>query len=730
LTAAIEASDATLEAVQFDNEKSKTWRHFEGRALELIGHDHAVREKKEGTSTFSPVRYLPGKNRGKSNVAYATALGLDFDHLPAVSHDEVFDRIGEKGWAFIAYSTFSHMANGDDDRCFRVLLFVTRPIAPAEYQRVWQTINAALGDHADASARDISRIWYIASCPAERRDSSWVHTSNGEPVSIDRILADAPDSARDGRRLNRATPRGRVPEGERNSTLMSIAGALRRKGSEYDEILTVLRATNAARCTPPLGEDELAGITTSVCHYEPASLLLAANHTDLGNAERFVQHAGDRFRFCTRWGTWMAYGQGRWRRDEDGEAIRSARDLLRALAAEAQTITDDQHKNQVLKHALRSEALPRISAMLSLAQSLLPIATEELDQRPGWLNCVNGTVDLATGQLRPHSPADYITKQVPVVYNADADCPNWLAFLYRIMGGNERLIGFLQRALGYSLTGETSEQVLFLLYGTGANGKSTFLETLRAVLGDYAVVADFTSFVKRKSDGARNDLARLVGARFVCGVESDEGRQLDEALVKQLTGGDTITARFLFKEFFDFKPQFQIWLATNHMPGITGTDHGIWRRIRLVPFTVTIPPEQQNRALPRELLEELPGILAWAVRGCLAWRAAGLGEPPEVREATAAYRDEMDLVGRFLDDECVFGDTVAIPSKDLNELYAKWCENNGEQPSSHKALSQALRVRGCSPTRFAKGKRGWRGVRVRGEEEQPGPTNVVTGGAW
>jgi putative DNA primase/helicase len=261
------------------------------------------------------------------------------------------------------------------------------------------------------------------------------------------------------------------------------------------------------------------------------------------------------------------------------------------------------------------------------------------------------------------------------------------------MGGNARLIAFLQRTVGHTLTGLTSEQVLFLLYGTGANGKTTFLEALRALLGDYARQTDFSSFLTQKTDRIRNDIARLAGARFVSAVEVQEGRALAEVIVKQLTGGDSVTARFLFKEFFEFVPQGKIYLAANHKPVIKGTDLGIWRRIVLVPFTVTIPPERQDKKLLEKLKAELPGILAWSVRGCLAWQKHGLEVPQEVQYATESYRDEMDVLKDFLTECCFEHPTAWVTAKALYQAYREWCERNGLRPLDQRDFGLRLTER-------------------------------------
>jgi len=716
-----------LRAVRFKDERSRTPLLWEGSVLDLVGGCHAARVEKKGTPAWSPVEYESGAHRGKRGVVRANALVLDFDHLSMEQSELVLRKLRAVGWAHVACSSFSHLAGGPDDHCFRVLVLVSRPILPAEYESVWVATNGALGRLADANARDISRIWYVASCPPERLEHAWVRPVDGRPLDVDRALAASGLKPRERKRRKRGdAPLG---EGERNAGLVRLGGSLRRKGAGRDELLAALNAANVARCLPPLDEDEVAAIADSLLRYDPASPLLVLNLTDAGNAERFKAHVGQRFAYVHAWGSWIHFDGVRWQRDGSGEAVRSALATLRAMADEADKVPDEDHRSTLIKHALDSESSARLAAMLTLGQAMLPASPEVLDRDPDLLNVANGTLDLRTGELRPHNRGDWLTRLAPVAYDPDAACPLWEAFLHRVMGGKERLIAFLQRAVGYSLTGHVNEQVLLLLYGVGANGKSTFLETLRSLLADYSAIADFTTFLKRDSEGARNDLARLVGTRLVSAVEAEAGKPLAEALVKQLTGGDTITARFLFKEFFDFRPQFKIWLAANHKPGIHGSDHGIWRRIRLVPFTVTIPEAERDPRLTAKLAEDLPGILAWAVRGCLAWREQGLGVPDEVRAATASYREEMDLFGGFLDEGCVAVPGAFVTAKELYAAYQGWCEANGEKPRSQKALGVGLRERGFESFQGAKGVRCWRGLRLRrdGEEVPRGGLRVADG---
>jgi len=327
------------------------------------------------------------------------------------------------------------------------------------------------------------------------------------------------------------------------------------------------------------------------------------------------------------------------------------------------------------------------------------------------LNVQNGTLDLNTGKLRPHSRAALLTKLSPISYDAAATCPTWEAFLLRVMGGRVHLVDFLRRAVGYTLTGRTDEQCLFLLYGTGANGKSTFLDTLGALLAEYSTQSDFETFeAKDKSGGgASSDLARLAGARLVMAVEAESGRRLAESRIKQITGGDMIAARFLFSEFFEFKPQFKLFLAANHKPEVRNNDEGIWRRIKLIPFEEYIKPAERDPRLMEKLRAELPGILAWAVRGCLEWQADGLATPAEVEAATASYREDMDRLGAFFEDCCLFGRQYRATARDLYGAYEGWCESNGERPMPQRSFGLRLAERSLRQAKSA-GLRVWEGI--------------------
>ncbi|MBF6614955.1 MAG: bifunctional DNA primase/polymerase, partial [Chloroflexi bacterium] len=365
--------------------------------------------------------------------------------------------------------------------------------------------------------------------------------------------------------------------------------------------------------------------------------------TDIGNAERMAARYGIDLRYSHEWGKWLVWNGSYMEPDATAAVERLAKQTVRGMYRSAADTEGDAERKAIVKHARASESNIKIRAMLDRlkAEDGIPVRVAELDAHPWLLNCLNGTVDLRTGAIYPARREDLMTRSVPVNYDPDARCPTWTAMLERLMADNSKLTDFLRRAVGYSLTGDTSERTIFILYGTGANGKSTFLETLRSVLGNYAMRTPTETLMARRDNAATNDIARLKGARFVTASESEEGKRLAESLIKDLTGGDTISARFLNKEFFEFRPEGKIWLSTNHKPVIRGTDKGIWDRIKLVPFQVLITAAQKDRDLVRKLAAEADGILAWAVRGCIEWLRDGLAAPYEVVSATEQYRGEM-----------------------------------------------------------------------------------------
>lgn len=443
--------------------------------------------------------------------------------------------------------------------------------------------------------------------------------------------------------------------------------------------------------------------------------------TDLGNAERLVERHGHNLRFVHAWKQWLIWDGCRWRPDETEEIFRLAKETVRSIRAEAQACDDPDKAKKIFGFACQSEAAGKLKALVSLAQSEkeVSITPKDLDQNDWLFNVKNGTLDLKTGRLEPFKKSDLITKMAPVEYDAAAQCPQWLKFLDRIFEGKQSLVDFVQRITGYILTGDTSEQVMFFLYGTGKNGKSRFIEVLQQMLGDdyWREALTSTLMYKKQAVTNTNDVAMLAGKRLVTSVETEEGQRLAEPLIKQMTGNDPITARFLYQENFTFTPTFKIFVITNHKPVIRGTDEGIWRRVKLIPFNVTIPESERDKRLGEKLRTEYSGILNWMVEGCLKWQRDGLEEPDEVKAATGQYREEMDVIGDFLREYCFVERSARISHSDLYTCYTQYARENNEYMLSSKAFSQKMLERGFTRLALHGGSRGWEGLRLRIEQD-------------
>jgi putative DNA primase/helicase len=392
--------------------------------------------------------------------------------------------------------------------------------------------------------------------------------------------------------------------------------------------------------------------------------------TELGNARRLVDRHGEDLRYAEGRG-WIAWDGQRWRPGAKGHVIRKAKDIVRQMKREATKLEDVDEATRLFKWAIRSQSRYAIDAVVALAWSEPEIETAlgALDPDPLLFNVLNGTLDLRTGQLYPHRREDLITKLAPVEYDPAAKSERLDRFLDETTGGNSELCSYMQRALGYSLTGDTSEEVIFFGHGPAASGKSTFMSMIKNAMGDYAMTADFDTFLaKRFGGGIRNDVARLAGARLVSSIEVEEGKRLAEGMVKELTGGDTVSARFLYKEHFEFKPGFKLWLIANHKPRVRDDDDAIWRRIRVIPFSHPVPKERRDPAVKAELTDVSrsgAAILAWMVGGYAEWQRVGLGLPKGVEDATAEYREEMDFSARFWEERCLFEPSKWTATADL-----------------------------------------------------------------
>lgn len=344
------------------------------------------------------------------------------------------------------------------------------------------------------------------------------------------------------------------------------------------------------------------------------------------------------------------------------------------------------------KHLKRSRNNAGKEAMMREIKHNVAVLPEEFDGEDMLFNAQNGYVDLASGTLNNHDITKMFTRISNAEYTDKVDCPRWGLFLEQIFDGDKELIHYIQKAVGYSLTASTKEQVMFILYGNGRNGKSVFLDIVSEIMGTYAksMQADSLMVKKGGSGGHNEDIARLDGARMVTSSEPNEGVRLDEGLIKQLTGGDSVSASFKGGHVFDYKPKYKLWLATNHKPIIRGNDDGIWRRLPLIPFTVQIPLDKVDKNLTEKLRIELPGIFNWAVEGCLMWQREGLKPPTGIQQATMEYRKEMDVIGGFIDECCTTGPGYAIGATDLFKAYDKWARDMNEHPFSQTQFGKKI----------------------------------------
>ena len=381
--------------------------------------------------------------------------------------------------------------------------------------------------------------------------------------------------------------------------------------------------------------------------------------TDLGNAERLAAAHGTTLRYFVQAGHWLHWTGARWETDDTGVVHRRAHRVVRKMTAEGERLAGPA-RDALLKHAWKSESHPRLQAMVEIARTLpeMPVTAEMLDRDPWLLNVRNGILDLRTGFPQSHAPKMLLTKLAPVTYDPEARCPRWEQFLREIFQEDAEVIAYVQRLVGYLLTGDTSEQAVVFLVGKGANGKSVFLETLRALCGDYARSTPFSTFLEKRGE-ATNDLAALLGARLVTASEVGGGQAFNTALLKQISGGDAVTCRFLHREFFTYTPAFKVLFAMNEVPRLDATSYALRRRIQLLPFRQTFYPPQEERdprrdpELGKKLRGELSGILNWAIIGACDWLLDGLQPPRQVLDSTEALFESFDPLADFLEDACV-----------------------------------------------------------------------------
>lgn len=737
--------------------------------------EHDERTEKDGPG-WSATVYRKQSTRGKKGVEEVTALVLDVDHAePQWSLLDGLEYVAHTTWKHHASDAHEDCRGRADCPHWRIVLPLKEPVASASWDEFRARARFWLCPNADESAKDAPRFfWLPTSQPYKVHDSRrnrghWLDPDELKPLPSDepRQRVTIPPSEhqgadeRPGDRFEREADWCRdllpdwKPVGVQGDNLM-----MRRSGSTNAHGATISKRGQGVLYVftdgaPPLepntcyskfwayatlehGGDPRAAARALAERYgmarprtgpsigrigrahkaEPGDETPGRPLTETGNAERLVDQFGQDMRFCHPWGVWLAWDGHRWKRDQTGAVRRWAKTVVRSIYDEIGKAETADERDAIFKFGKKSESSAARAAMVKLAESEdgVAILPEEMDADPWLLNVMNGTVDLRTGMLLPHDRTKNITKLAPVYFDAQAECPTFLAFLTRVLP-DEDVRRFLRYMTGYGMTGVTSEQCLAFLYGGGANGKSTFLDTIQEMLGDYAQTAAPDLLTSRGGDRHPTELADLFGARWVSSIEVDEGKRLAETLVKQMTGGDKMKARFMRTDFFQWTPTHKLFLAANHKPEIRGTDYAIWRRIRMIPFTVTIPEEERDGNLGAKLLAELPGILNWAIAGCLDWQKNGLGVPQAIKDATEEYRQEQDVLAQFIEDHCVVDAQGWVNSGALFKVYTAWCEGNGGKPISTQAFGRRLHERGFTAARGRDGKRIWSGVRLRGADE-------------
>ncbi len=457
----------------------------------------------------------------------------------------------------------------------------------------------------------------------------------------------------------------------------------------------------------------------------PGVLFDGLRATDAGNAERLVASTKGTVRFVHAWGRWIVWRDGRWVIDF-GDALVSdtAKIVARRVFELLPDIRDTAERDSTFKWAKRCESASMIANMIKLARGIPSVLTDhnDLDRDPWLFNCLNGTVNLKTGELQDHDPEDLCTIQAPVMFNADASAPLFAAVVARALPDPD-VRAFLQRWAGSAATG-IPVQALLLAVGSGANSKSVIMETLQRTLGDgYAVVPHKSLLVAGRHEQHPTHVASLKGARMVIAPETEAGDRLNEELIKTLTGGDRLRARRMREDEWSFSPSWSAAMHTNHAPRIRGTDEGIWRRLHQVPFTVTIPLEERDETLTEKITEtELPGVLNWLITGCQDWlrHERKLSPPDSVTQATAAYREQQDHIGRFIRARCLLDPNMSIPAKDLRRAYEEWCTSEGERPWTAKAVGADLTRRGLDTARLGKHNiHTWTGIDLQPTPQEP-----------
>jgi putative DNA primase/helicase len=738
---------------------------------------------------WSPTVYTPGETRGAAHVELVTCFVADVDDGTPV--EELWGR-----WSGLVWALHSSFSNTPEHPKWRAVFPLKKAVSGEAWGAVWAKLNRELMDgHCDPATKDPSRIYFWPSCKEGAESEAFAHTNAGEEdVFLDHTIYADPEPVRPTPRprLTTSTPAevsggkllekyvGLAVRGGRNRTAFDLACQLRDNAFSAGEALALLEDFKSAMgadfdddmnhvweqannrtarqpwtkpetraALPSRGFQRVSGAVTAELpgyvdiatgEHELGNSHLTDKWTDVGNKDRFLRHFADQVRYDPSRG-WMVWDGKRWEQDVDGgKVLNFAVMVARSLYTEEEP-TDEKQCQLWRQFVKGTNQVGKIRAFVELAKCdpTIRVYSDVWDSNPWILNCANGILDLKTGEIRDHDPLAYCTYITRAAYQKGATSELWTKCL-AMWQPIEAKRGYLQRHAGYDLTGSTREQTAVFHFGDGSNGKTIYTGTQEWIMGDYAARVPMAVLVDDKPRGgqASPDVARLAGRRLVIASEITSAKGLNESIIKDLTGGDTLTARFLNANPFEFRPSFKLVFFGNHKPQIRNQDDGIWRRLPLVEWATKIEEANKDKDLLAKLQsdENMSGILSWMVEGCLAWQESGLATPEEVQESSNSYRAEQDQIGKFLGECCVLGEGLFCPTKTLRGAYERWCEDNGEKwQATPNQFAERLRRAGAAPAatpRRVNGQlqRGWEGIGVTTDRDfESGVTESIDGKA-
>ena len=652
-----------------------------------------IRDEKDGVA-FCPTVFEP-QYRKKENAKECAVLVYDLDNLPQ-GIDAQMALSCVSPYKSFCYSTFSHKVNGKGNR-YRVVVELAEPIPANEYKRIAELFGVnfeQIGIKIDPSCTSPAQMLYFPACPDEREGDFEYQSVDGIPLNwreLKQVGVVKHLSSTNGERGD-SLP-SEIPEGSRNTSLYKRGAVLRESGLGYDDVCMILLDFNNKLCKPPLDIEEVESIARSVAdNVTPAERTL----TQLVLAETVAHCYRDRLRWVDEWGCWMMINPNTqfWEKCVSPKVIGLLTDELKLRrSVEASLIQrSGAIRHQTIKQIERAENGNFLSGAEGLMRTIegIRIKASAFDSDPLIVGAQGGQcIDLKTGGARDIQAEDYLTKSISSHYSDDAQCPIWKKSVLEWCCGDWELAKFLQEWCGYCLSGLTTFQGFLFLVGEGKNGKSVFVTVISKLMSDYASALNSQSLMVKSRDGASGDIAKLVGVRFVTSQEMPEGKQFDEPLLKELTGGDLLTARYLYREYFSFYPVLKLMISGNHTPIITGDDHGIWRRVNVVPFNATI--ENPDPQLTEKLLGELPGILNWCLEG---WKGCNRGQlkvPSAVSMYSQRYKKDMDIIGHWKDDCVAEKPDGEIKSSEVYSSYQDWAKRNGFHPMSSRSFYRKLK---------------------------------------